>query len=164
MAIKNIDSFTHTRGESIYLDDIPVINGTLYAAVFGSPIAHGKILSLDLAEASSMEGVVRIFTYKNIPGKNQIGGIVPDEPLLAEDEVHFNGMPVALVVATSQEIAHAAVKKIKVEIEKHIIITDPRVAQANGSLLVPPRTFKLGDSRNAFKDCVHVFEGIAETN
>ncbi len=164
MSIKNIDSFTHTRGESIYLDDIPVINGTLYAAVFGSPVAHGKILKLDIAEAASMEGVVRIFTYKDIPGKNQIGGIVPDEPLLAEGEVHFNGMPVAMVVADSTEIAYAAVKKIKIEIEKHTIITDPRIAQANGSLIVPPRTFKLGDSNNAFKDCVHVFEGIAETN
>ena len=164
MSIKNIDSFTHTRGESIYLDDIPMINGTLFAAVFGSPVAHGKIIGLDLSEALTMEGVVRIFTYKDIPGKNQIGGIVPDEPLMAEDEVHFNGMPVALVVAISTEIAAAAVKKIKIEIEKLTIVTDPRVAQANGSLIVPPRTFKLGDSKNAFKNCAHIFEGIAETN
>ncbi len=164
MSIRNIDSFTHTRGESIYLDDIPVLNGTLFAAVFGSPVAHGKILQLDLAEAAAMEGVVRIFTYKDIPGKNQIGGIVPDEPLLAEDEVHFNGMPVAMVVATSTEIAYAAVKKIKIEIEKHTIVTDPRVAQANGSLIVPPRTFRLGDTENAFKNCTHIFEGVAETN
>ena len=164
MSIRNIDSFTHTRGESIYLDDIPVINGTLFAAVFGSPVAHGKILSLDLSEAEVMEGVVRIFTYKDIPGKNQIGGIVPDEPLLAEDEVHFDGMPVALVIATSTEVAYAAVKKIKIEIEKHTVVTDPRVAQKNGSLIVPPRTFKLGDSKNAFKNCTHIFEGVAETN
>ena len=164
MSIRNIDSFTHTRGESIYLDDIPVINGTLFAAVFGSPVAHGKILSLDLSEAEVMEGVVRIFTYKDIPGKNQIGGIVPDEPLLAEDEVHFDGMPVALIIATSTEVAYAAVKKIKIEIEKHTVVTDPRVAQKNGSLIVPPRTFKLGDSKNAFKNCTHIFEGVAETN
>ena len=164
MSIRNIDSFTHTRGESIYLDDIPTINGTLFAAVYGSPYAHGKILNLDVSQAESMEGVVRVFTYKDVPGKNQIGGIVPDEPLFAEDEVHFNGMPVAMVVATSTEIAYAALKKIKIEIEKHTVVTDPRIAQANGSLLVPPRTFKIGDSKNAFKDCVHVFEGIAETN
>ncbi|MFN8248381.1 MAG: molybdopterin cofactor-binding domain-containing protein [Ferruginibacter sp.] len=164
MSIRNIDSFTHTRGESIYLDDIPVIAGTLYAAVFGSPVAHGKILKLDLAEASAMEGVVRIFTYKDVPGKNQIGGIVPDEPLLAEDIVDFNGMPVALVVAESQEIAHAAVKKIRIDIEQQEIITDPRVAQSKGQLLVPPRKFKIGDSETAFKQCRFVFEGIAETN
>lgn len=164
MSIRNIDSFTHTRGESIYLDDIPVIAGALYAAVFGSPVAHGKIAKLDLSEATAMEGVVRIFTYKDVPGKNQIGGIVPDEPLFAEDIVDFNGMPVALVVAETQEIAHAAVKKIKVEIEQHEVITDPRIAQQKGHLLVPPRTFKIGDSENTFKQCKYVFEGIAETN
>jgi xanthine dehydrogenase large subunit len=162
--VRNIDSYTHTRGESIYLDDIPVTTGTLFGAVYGSPIAHGKILKLDLSEAEAMEEVVRIFTYKDIPGKNQIGGIVPDEPLLAEDEVHFDGMPVAFVVATSPEAAHAAVKKIKIEIEKHIVVTDPRIAQKNGSLLVPPRTFKLGDTDTAFKGCTYIFEGVAETN
>ncbi len=155
--MKNIDSYTHTRGESIYLDDIPMINGSLFAAAFGSPVAHGKILKLDFFDAESIEGVVRIFTYKDIPGKNQIGGIVPDEPLLAEDQVHYNGMPVALVVAVSAEIAYAAVKKIKIDIEKYPIITDPRVAKASGSLIVPPRIFKLGDSDHAFKNCVHVF-------
>lgn len=164
MSIRNIDSFTHTRGESVYLDDIPVITGTLFAAVYGSPVAHGKIINLDLSAALSSEAVVRIFTYKDIPGKNQIGGIVPDEPLFAEEEVHYNGMPVALVVATSAEAAYAAVKKIKIEVEKYPVVTDPRIAQANGSLIVPPRTFKLGDSKNAFKNCAHIIEGIAETN
>ncbi|MEO6404918.1 MAG: molybdopterin cofactor-binding domain-containing protein [Ferruginibacter sp.] len=160
----NIDSYTHTRGESIYLDDIPLQAGTLFGAVYGSPIAHGKILSIDIEEASEMDGVVRIFTSKDIPGKNQIGGIVPDEPLLAEDEVHFNGMPVAFVVAYSQEQAYAAVKKIRMEVELLPVITDPRVAKENGSLLVPPRCFKLGDTSNAFKTCEHIFEGLAETN
>ena len=162
--MKNIDSYTHTRGESIYLDDIPLTAGTLFGAVFGSPSAHGKILKLDISVAEKMEGVVRIFTYKDIPGENQIGGIVPDETLLAEDEVHFNGMPVAFVVATSVEIAYAAVKKIKIEIDPLKVITDPRVAKENNSLLVPPRTFKIGDSAAAFIQCAHVFEGIAETN
>ena len=41
--MKNIDSITHLRGESVYLDDIPLIHGTLFAAVFDSPVAHGKI-------------------------------------------------------------------------------------------------------------------------
>lgn len=160
----NIDSFTHTRGESIYLDDIPLQAGTLFGAVFGSPVAHGKILLLDVEAAASMDGVVRIFTHKDIPGKNQIGGIVPDEPLLADEEVHFNGMPVAFVVATSQEIAYAAVKKIKIDIEPLPVVTNPRIAKENGSLLVPARHFKLGDTSAAFKKCEHVFEGIAETN
>ena len=66
--MKNIDSFTHTRGESIYLDDIPLVEGTLFGAAFGSPVAHGKILNLDLSEAEKVKDVIKIFTYKDIPG------------------------------------------------------------------------------------------------
>src|SRR5258705_9575486 len=142
--MKNIDSFTHTRGESIYLDDIPLLEGTLFAAAFGSPVAHGKILHLDLSEAEKMKDVVRIFTYKDIPGRNQIGGIVPDELLLAENLVHFNGMPVAIVVAKSVKAAQAAIKKIKIDIEPLHIITDPREAKEKGELIIPPRSFKIG--------------------
>ena len=162
--MKNIDSYTHTRGESIYLDDIPLLSGTLFGAAFGSPVAHGKILHLDLSEAEKLNGVIRIFTHKDIPGRNQIGGIVPDEPLLAEDHVHFNGMPIAFVVAESVEIAYEAVQKIKVEVEPLPVITDPREAKEKGELIIAPRTFKLGDTTNAWQECEYIFEGIAETN
>jgi xanthine dehydrogenase large subunit len=107
--MKNIDTYTHVRGESVYLDDIPVLQGTLFGVAFGSPIAHGKIIRLDTTEAETSPGVVRIFTAKDIPGINQIGGIVPDEPLLAKDHVHFHGMPVAFVVAETPEQAYEAV-------------------------------------------------------
>src|SRR6195952_1491172 len=144
--MRNIDSKTHTKGESIYLDDIPVISGTLFGVVYGSPVANGRILRLDLSEAKSSEGVVRIFTFEDVPGENQIGGIVPDEPLLAEWHVHYCGMPVAFVVAESTEAAEAASKKIRIDIEPLPVITDPRVAKAQGELIVPPRTFSLGDT------------------
>ena len=162
--MKNIDSYTHLRGESVYLDDIPVINGTLYAAVFDSPVAHGKIISLDTSEAMKMPGVVRIFTANDIPGENQIGGIVPDEELLAGSHVHFCGMPIALVVAETEEKARAAVKKIKVEIEPLPVITDPRIAKEKGELIIPPRTFKIGDTTAAWPQCEYIFEGKTETN
>lgn len=160
----SIDSITHLKGESIYLDDIPLQQGTLFGAAFGSPVAHGKIIDLDISVAEKMEGVIRIFTYKDIPGDNQIGGIVPDEPLLAEDEVNFVGMPVAFVVAESNEIAQAAVKNIKIDIELLPIITDAREAKEKGELIIPPRTFALGNIDKAWKKCVHIFEGSAETN
>jgi len=162
--MKNIDSYTHVRGESVYLDDIPVLSGTLYAAVFDSPIAHGKIRSITLDDAMNMPGVVRIFTAKDIPGENQIGGIVPDEELLAGTHVHFCGMPIALVIAQSEEMARAAVKKIKVDIEPLPIITDPREAKEKGELIIPPRTFQIGDTKNTWNQCEHIFEGSTETN
>ena len=160
----NIDSFTHTRGESIYLDDILELSGTLYGAAFGSPVAHGKILNLDVKAATAMPGVERIFTYKDIPGRNQIGGIVPDEPLLAEDHVHYVGMPVAFVVAETQDIAYAAVKKIFLKVDTLPIITDARIARKQNELIVPPRTFKIGDSEAAWDQCSYIYEGSADTN
>ena len=162
--MQNLDSITHVKGESIYLDDIPLQQGTLYGAAFGSPVAHGKIIDLDISGANKMPGVVRIFTYKDIPGDNQIGGIIPDEPLFAEDEVHFIGMPVAFIVAETNEIAQAAVKNIKIDIEPLPIITDPREAKEKNKLIIPPRTFSLGNINTAWKKCDHIFEGVAETN
>ena len=162
--MKNIDSSTHTRGESIYLDDIPVVQGTLYGAAYGSPIAHGHIHSLDISIAEQMPGVIKIFTAKDITGENQIGGIVPDEPLLADGEVHFCGMPIAFVVAETDEDARAALKKIKVDIEPLRIITNPREAKAKGELIIPPRTFQMGDIDAAWQQCEYIFSGIADTN
>ncbi|MCU1290185.1 MAG: Xanthine dehydrogenase [Acidobacteria bacterium] len=162
--MKNLDSKSHVRGESVYLDDVTLLQGTLFACVYDSPIAHGKLKSVDISEAEKAAGVVRIITAKDLIGENQIGGILPDEPLLADGEVHFCGMPVAMVLAETEEQAHRAAKLIKTEIEPLEIITDAREAQAKGELISPPKQFKLGDAENAFKTSEHVFEGRADVN
>ncbi|HUR99362.1 MAG TPA: molybdopterin cofactor-binding domain-containing protein, partial [Pyrinomonadaceae bacterium] len=162
--MKNIDSKSHVRGESVYLDDIPLVQGTLFACVFDSPVAHGKLKRADTSEAEKSDGVFRVITAKDIVGENQIGGIIPDEPLLADDEVHFQGMPIAIVLAESEELARKAAKKITAEIEPLEVVTDPRVAAANNDLIVPPKMFKLGDTEAAFERCDYVFEGRADMN
>ncbi len=161
--MKNIDSIGHVTGKSIYLDDIPVRQNTLYAIVLDATTAHGKILSLDITEAEKHPGVAGIFTYNDIPGENQIGGIVPDETLLAEDEVIFQGEPIALVVAESEIIAREARHKIKISYEELEIVTDPREAAEKGLLLQPPRTFAMGDPEARWNDCKHIFSGSTET-
>jgi xanthine dehydrogenase large subunit len=162
--MKNIDSTSHVRGESVYLDDIPVVRGTLFACVFDSPIAHGRLVSIDTSKAETSAGVVRVITAKDIVGENQIGGIVPDEPLLADGEVHFQGMPVAIVVAETEELARKAAKKITAQIEPLEVVTDPRAAAANGDLIVPPKKFVMGDTAAAFAACAHVYSGKVEMN
>ena len=159
----NIDAENHVTGKSIYLDDIPVQTGTLHALAFDAQIAHAKIISADYSKAIALAGVERILTYKDIRGENQIGGIFPDEPLLAEDEVHFWGMPIALIVAESEFVARQARKLIEIEYEELPVITDPRDAREKGSLIFPPRTFKLGDTKSVWDDCAHIFEGEADS-
>lgn len=160
----NIDSNGHVRGESIYLDDIAEVRGTLHGVVFDSTVAHGKLINIDFSEALNIPGVETILTAKDIPGENQIGGIFPDEPLFAENEVHFCGQPIALIIADSQKTAFRARKLIKVEIVELPVVTDPREAKEKGMLIMPSRTFALGDVNDSWKDCEYIFKGKTETN
>lgn len=162
--MKNIDSTSHVRGESVYLDDIPLVEGTLFACVYDSQIAHGILKSIDTTAAEQCDGVVRVITANDLVGENQIGGIVPDEPLLADGEVHFCGQPIAIVLATSEELARKAAHKITAIIDPLEVVTDPRVAAARESFIVPPKKFILGDTTAAFAECEYVFEGRTEQN
>ena len=160
----NIDAPNHVTGKSIYVDDIPVMAGMVHIKIFDATIAHGIIKSLDFTEAEQVEGIVKIFSYKDITGENQIGGIIPDEPLLAENEVHFWGQPILLIAAENEDAAEEAFHKIKIEFEPLPVITNPREAFAKGKLLSPTRQFVLGNSDKAFKECKYVFEGTTESN
>ena len=162
--MKNVDSIGHVTGKSIYLDDIPLRAGTLHALCFDAPVAHAKIIHVDYSAALALDGVHSILTHKDITGENQIGGIFPDEPLLAEDEIHFWGMPIAIILADSEYIGRKARKLIQLEFEELPVIVDPREARAQDSLIFPPRSFKLGDVDQAFAQCEYIFEGKVDTN
>ncbi len=162
--MKNIDSFTHVRGESLFVDDLMLRQDTLFGLVFDSPKAHGKIKSVDYSKAEALEGVVKIFTYKDVLGENQIGGIIPDEPLWAEDEVHFWGQPIAFVVAESEAIAKKARTLISIDIEELPVITTAKQAKEKQSFINAPRSFKLGDATTEFANCDYVFEGETFSN
>lgn len=163
-SMTNIDAFGHVRGESLFIDDIIVKQNTLFALVFDSPKAHGKIKDLEVSKAEKIEGVVKIFTCKDIPGENQIGGILPDEPLLAESEVHFVGQPIALIIATSERSAKKARASIEIEIDELPIITIAKEAAAINQFINAPRTVSLGNTFKAFNNCEYIFEDEVFTN
>lgn len=162
--MKNIDSFTHLRGESIFVDDIITRQDTLFGLTFDSPKAHGKIISVNYAKAEAVPGVIKIFTYKDILGENQIGGIIPDEELWAEKEVHFIGQPIAFIVAKSEKIAKKAKQLIEIEIEELPVITTAKEAKEKGSFINAPRSFNLGNTENAFKNSDFIFTGETFSN
>lgn len=161
--MKNFDSEKHVRGESLFLDDIPVPEGTLHAHVCYSKIAHGKNLRIDTSTAQNMKGVHAVFTANDIPGENQIGNIVLDEELLASHGVHFIGQPVAVVVADEPFNARHAANAIIIEVDKLPVITDPREAQAKNELIVPPIRFSLGNTDQAWNECDVIVSGTAES-
>ncbi len=161
--MKNIDSHGHVSGKSIYVDDIPELRGTLHAIPVFSKVAHAKILNIDISKAKKAAGVVDVLLAKDIPGENQIGGIFPDEPLLAESEVHFIGQPIAVIIADSHFAAREARTLVDIEYEELEVIIDPRVAQQKGHLLFPARTFANGNIEDGFNECDYVFSGRADS-
>ncbi len=162
--MKNIDSYTHLRGESIFVNDVITRQDTLYGITFDSPKAHGKIISVNYAKAEALAGVIKIFTYKDIFGENQIGGIIPDEELWAEKEVHFIGQPIAFIVAKTEAIAKEARNLINIEIEELPVITTAKEAKEKGSFINAPRSFQLGNTEEAFQKSDYVFSGETFSN
>jgi xanthine dehydrogenase large subunit len=161
--LKNYDIIKHVKGESQFVDDILVPEGILYACIYYSDVAHGNLINIDLEGANKIAGVKKILTAKDIPGENQIGGIVQDEELLAKNKVEFIGQPIAIVIAETQLDAREAARNIKTEIDELPVITIPRDAFKAGNLIVPPRTFILGDVDAAWKDCDYIIEGYADS-
>lgn len=160
--MNNYDTLNHVQGKSLFIDDFAVPNGTLNAYVFTSPIAHGNILNLNIEDAANFDGVLKVITAKDIPGKNQIGNIIQDEVLLAENEVDFIGQPVALIISSSKQIGEQAAELIKIDFEELPVITKPREAFEKNSLIVPPVTFESGNIESGFKQSDFIIEGKVE--
>ncbi len=160
--MKNTDSIWHVTGRSVYVDDIPEVRGTLYGAIFSSPVAHGRIRKLQTFAAKKLKGVKAVLTARDIPGENQIGEVIKDEPLFADKWVHYCGQPIALVVAESDAIARLAITLIHIDLEELPAITDAREACQKGLLLCKPGVFSMGDTEMTWRQCTHIFEGRAD--
>ena len=160
--MKHYDAELHTRGESLYVDDVTPPGGMLHAAIYGSPVAHGKLHGVDLEAARAAEGVIAVLTADDIPGENQIGPVLQDEPLLATDEVHYQGHPIAIVVAETDEQARYALGLIEADITEKEAIVDPRQAHEKGEIIGAPRTFAMGDVASAWAGCDIIVEGRSD--
>ncbi len=98
----------HVSGEATYTDDIPELQGTLHAALGLSRHAHARIVSLDLAAVRRAPGVVAVLSAADIPGENNCGPVLHDDPILADEDVRYLGQPVFVVIARSHELARRA--------------------------------------------------------
>ena len=117
----DVDGPLKVSGRLKYCDDFEADEFSeekmLYGAFVWAPVPHAKILGMDLSLAKKAEGVVRILTYKDVPGLNKMGAWTPDQPIFCQDEVKFLGDMLALVIADSEKHARQAVKLVKTHYE-----------------------------------------------
>ncbi|RMX04224.1 xanthine dehydrogenase molybdopterin binding subunit [Corticibacter populi] len=149
----------HVSGSATYVDDMPELAGTLHAAIGMSAKAHARILAIDFTEVQAMPGVVGVLQAGDIPGSNDCGPILHDDPILADGVVKFVGQPMFAVVATSQEAARRAARKARVEYEELPAVLDIRAAKAAGELVVPPLVLVRGSPEEKLASAPHVLRG-----
>jgi xanthine dehydrogenase large subunit len=149
----------HVSGEALYTDDIAVPRGTLYAAVGTSAQAHARIRSLDLAAVRAAPGVVAVLTAADIPGENNHGPVVHDDPIFAQELVEYAGQSLFAVVATSTEAARRAARLARVDYEELPAILDIPTALGRRSFILPTRTLRRGDPDARMKEAPHHLSG-----
>ena len=145
------------RGRSVFAeDDRP--KGALVLKVFRSKKHHARILSIDAEKARKVRGIAGILTAADIPGVNQYGAIIKDQPLLAQDKVRFAGEAIALVAAENEEAADEALQALDVRFKDLPPVFDPEKALApeaapvheKGNLL-NRKTVRKGDVEAGFR-------------
>ena len=150
-AVAHESAHLHVNGDATFVDDIPQQEGTLHTAFYLSEKAHAKIKSIDYSQVESSPGIVTILTAKDIPGENNCGPVMKDDPILADGIVNFVGQPVFAVIADTYLNARKAARKAKVEYEELEPVFDLKVADQNKSYVLPSLILKTGNVENQLK-------------
>ena len=158
-AIPHDSSQLHVSGEALYTDDIPEPRGLLHIAVGMSAKAHAHIRKIDLIAVRDAPGVVDVMAAEDIPGENNCGPVIADDPVLAPGLVQYAGQAVFAVAAETVDQARRAAKLGVIEYEELEPILDPRMAVEAGSFVLPSETIKRGDSAGAIAAAAHRLAG-----
>ena len=149
----------HVLGQATYTDDIPEVQGTLHAAFGLSSKAHAKLTAVDLEAVRASAGVVAVLTVADIPGTNDCGPIIHDDPILADGLVMYVGQPIFIVVADTHDNARRAARLGKVTYEELPAILTPQAARAAQSYVLPPMQLTRGNYQAAFDKAPHSVKG-----
>jgi CO/xanthine dehydrogenase Mo-binding subunit len=143
-SIPRIDAVAKVKGEALYPGDID-LPGQAYMKILFANRPHAVVKRIDVSKAELLEGVIAVFTAKDVP-LNEYGLITPDQPVLCgpgsgkpfTDRVRFVGDQVALVVAETEEIAARGRDLIQVEYQDLPVMTDPLENMNPGAELIHP--------------------------
>ncbi len=155
----------HVTGGATFTDDMPELAGTLYAAIIKSPVAHGELIGdgIDREAILKAHGVVAVYTAKDIPGENNCGPIVHDDPFLAVGKVEFLGQAVAVVVAREMLYAREAAHNAKVLVKELKPILTIDEAMAAQSFVMPAKGITRGNASEAIAKAPRKVKGSTET-
>lgn len=169
--IERVEDLRMLRGRGQYVGDLEM-PGMWHGSVLRSPMAHGRLKSLDISEALKVPGVRAVVVAQDmapdvpiIPFRRPNVMAEPfRQPVLAFDRVRYVGEPLAFVLADTAEQAEDGVQEILFDIEPLPVVADWRASKADGTLLVESNgTNKVavfesrkGDVAAAFAEAAHI--------
>ena len=152
----------HVSGQAQYVDDLPEPADCLHVYVAMSERAHAEILELDLTAVNSAPGVICVLSSKDIPGENDIGPVVHDDPVFAETVVQFHGQPIFAVAATSRKAARLAAMRAQVRYDEKPALLTLAEARAMNETVETPQVMKLGDAHSTLSSAPKSLKGTLE--
>ena len=161
-ARKHDSAHLHVTGRAQYVDDMPEPVGCTHIHVGQSERAHAEIAGLDLGSVRTAPGVICVLSAEDIPGDNDVGPVVHDDPVFAESEVKFHGQPLFAVVAETRKAARLAAMQAKVSYQDKPAITTLHEARASDATIEAPQTMRLGDARTELAKAPNRLEGQLE--
>ena len=145
-----------------YIDDLPEVKGTLYAAPILSRLAHGRLRGVDSRAAQALRGVRGVVLAADVPGDKLLAAFGHDEPVFAIDSVQHVGQVIGLVVADSMRQARRAARLVECDIEALPAVLDVHSAHAQQSYVLPPVFVRRGNAQDALMRSEHRLSGRLE--
>jgi len=177
-SVKRTDLTAKVTGDARYVADMSHI-GLLHGKTLRSKIAHAKIKRIDTSKALALPGVKAVLTHENVPRVLHAGSPHPRsasvtcDQYILDDRVRYWGEGIAVVAATTEDIAEEALGLIEVEYEPLpglFTVEDamrPDAVQIHdrapgGNLVLPPVLVERGDVERGFAEADVVIEGEYE--
>src|SRR4051812_30417777 len=157
--LRHDSSPKHVAGSATFVDDIREPEGLLHVAAGGAPVASGQLLGLELEAVRAAPGVVAVLTAADIPGKNDVGPVLHDDPIFVESRIEFYGQLVFAVVAKTRGEARRAAQLAKVAVSTGTHCVSVEDALAADSHVLPDYTFRKDDSAAALSESAYRMKG-----
>ena len=160
-AVPHESAALHVSGEAAYIDDLPEWTATLHAALGLAPVAAGRLIAIDVDALRREPGVVAVLTAADVPGVNDCGAILDDEPILADGTVRYRGQPLFAILADDRDTARRVAARAPdfVTIEATTPVLTALEAHAQQRYVVPPmhlvRESAAGSTRRALDAAPH---------
>ncbi len=149
-------------GAAHYIDDLPEVKGTLYAAPILSTVAHGRLNGVDASAALALPGVRGVVLSADVPGDKLLAAFAHDEPVFAIDTVQHIGQVIGLVVAESVMQARRAVRAVQLDITPLPAVLSVHEALKAESYVLPPIFVRRGDAATGLAQSPHRLKGAFE--